>query len=116
VTNTLGDARAALTAALGVVGVPVHPYPPASLQPPCLVLLPGSPWFAPRGHVTLEVAAYATAVGVDAMPALEQLVVDTREALFAAGIAPQATEQPTINEDAGVMQARTPVTIRTNCH
>jgi hypothetical protein len=117
VTNALAGARTALSAALAPVGVPVHKYPPQALQPPCLVLLPGSPWIAPRGHVTLEIAAYAAAVGgADAMAALEQLVEDTRDALFTAGVAPQNTEQPTLTDDAGVMQARTPVTIRTTCH
>lgn len=114
--NALTDARTTVAAALGSLGVPVHSYPPSSVQPPAVVLLPGSPWIVPRGAVSLEIAAYANAAGgLDAYTQLEGLVEAVRTALWAAGLAPGDTDQPRMNDDAGVVEARTSMTIRTTC-
>ncbi len=104
-------------AALGGVGVPVHPYPPQSLSAPCVVITPGSPWIVPRGHVTLEIVGYANSAGGPdaALTRLEDLVEKIRIALFSAQLAPQDTAQPVQETDAGVISAATPVTLRTAC-
>jgi len=115
-TAALTAARTNVAAALSSLQVPVHSYPPSAVQPPAVVLLPGSPWIVPRGTVTLEVVAYAaTAGGEDAYTGLEDLVEAIRAALWAAGLAPGDTDQPRLNDDAGVVEARTSMTIRTTC-
>jgi hypothetical protein len=116
--TALGDARGAVAAALAGLQVPVHEQPPQTVQPPCVVVLPGSPWIAPRGHVTLDVVAYANPAGgnATALTVLEQLVENIRAALYAAGLAPGDTDTPRTEIDAGVLSARTPTTLRTTCH
>lgn len=115
-TSPLTVARGEVAAALAGLPVPVHAFPPAALQPPCVVLFPGSPWIATRGHVTLEITAYANPVGgVDALTALEDLVEGIRAALWAAGLGPGDTDQPRSETDAGALSATTPVTLRTTC-
>jgi hypothetical protein len=96
----------------------VFDQPPQALQPPCVVLLPGSPWITPRGAVHLDVVAYANpaAGNASALTRLEELVEAVRGGLFANGLAPGDTDQPTTGPDAGVLSARTPTTVRTTCH
>lgn len=105
-------------AALAGVGVPVHINPPQALQPPCVVLQPGSPWIRPRGQVTIDVVAFANPAGgtSSALDRLETLVENIRGGLFAAGLAPGDTEPPRTETDAGVLSATTPTTLRTTCH
>ena len=65
----------------------------------------------------MEVVAYANPVGgADALTALENLVESVRGALFASGLAPGDTDQPTVDAEANALSARTPITIRTTCH
>jgi len=115
--TALGDARIAVAAALADVGVPVHPAPPQALQPPCVVLLPGSPWIEPRGHVNLDVVVYANPSGgnASAIAVLEQIVERVRAALHAATIVYGNTEPPATELEAGVLSARTPTRTRTTC-
>jgi hypothetical protein len=115
--TALGDARQAVAASLADVGAPVFDQPPGSLQPPCVVLLPGQPWIVPRGGVTLDVVAYANPAGGNstALTVLEGLIEAVRGALWAHGLAPGETGQPIFDPDAGVLSASTPVTIRTVC-
>jgi hypothetical protein len=115
-TAALTSARNNVADALASVGAPVHRFPPSAVQPPAVVLLPGSPWIAPRGTVALEVVAYATAAGGDdSYTALEDLVEAIRNALWAAGLAPGDTGTPRVSDDAGVIEARTLMSIRTTC-
>jgi hypothetical protein len=116
--NPLTESRRTVAAALAGIGVTVHDQPPGNLVAPCVVLLPGGPWIAARGHVTLDIVAYANpAAGNDqALNRLEDTVYDIREALFAAGMAAGDTETPRLDNTAGVLSATTPITIRTTCH
>jgi len=119
--TALGDARvavkAALAATLNGMGVPVFDQPPGSLQPPCVVLLPGQPWIVPRGQVTLDVVAYANpaAGNQTALTRLEELVEGVRGALWDHGLAPGETGRPESDPEAGTLSATTPVTIPTVC-
>ena len=115
--SALGDARVEVAAALIAVGVPVHDQPPATLQPPCVVVVPGSPWIVPRGAVTFDVLAYANPSGGNstALTRLEDLVEAIRGGLWAAGLAPGETQPPEFNPDSGALSASTPVTLRTVC-
>lgn len=116
--SALSRAREAVALALADIGVPVHDQPPQSLQPPCVVLLPGDPWITPRGAVHLEAAAYTNpaAGNAAALTRLEDIVEAIREALWAAGLAPGDTGAPVPDPEAGTLSARTPVTLRTTCH
>jgi hypothetical protein len=115
--SALGDARAKVVAALASVGVPVFGQPPGALQPPAVVLLPGGPWIAPRGQVTLEVVCYANpaAGNTSALTQLEDMVEAVRGALWAAGLAPGDTDRPVTDSEAGALSALTAVTLRTAC-
>ena len=116
--SALSAARETVAAALAGVGVPVFDQPPASLQPPCVVLIPGSPWIRPRGDVTLEIVAHANPASgnTHALTDLEDLVEAVRNSLWAAGLAAGDTDPPEVNPDAGAITARTPITVRTKCH
>jgi len=116
--SALGGARLAVAAALADVGVPVFDQPPGSLQPPCVVLLPGQPWIASRGHVTLDVVAYANPAGGNStsLTVLEDIIEAVREALARAVLPYGETDPPTFDPDAGALSARTPVTLRTTCY
>lgn len=116
--TALAGARQTVAAALAVVGVPVHDQPPGSLQAPCVVIIPGSPWIAPRGQVTLEIQAYANPAGGNhtALTRLEDLIEAIRGGLWAAGLAPGETDPPRSDPDNGVLYASTPVTLRTTCY
>jgi hypothetical protein len=115
--TALGDARGQVAGALAALDVPVFDQPPGNLQPPCVVVLPGSPWIAIRGRVTLDVVAYANpASGNDtALTALEGIVESVRAGLNAAQISYGDTDPPTFDPDAGWLSARTPVNLRTTC-
>ena len=116
--TALGDARTRVATALAGLGVPVFDQPPQTVQPPCVVLLPGSPWITPRGNVTLEVALYVNPAAGNALALTrqEELVEGVRNALWAAGLAPGDTDTPTPDPDNGVLVTRTPTTFRTTCH
>jgi hypothetical protein len=95
----------------------VHTYPPQAPQPPCVLLLAGSPWIEPRGHVNLDVVALANPAGgnVSASQQLEELVEKIRTGLNAAAIRYGNTEPPATEIDAGVLSARTPTVYRADC-
>jgi pimeloyl-ACP methyl ester carboxylesterase len=116
--TALGDARAKVAAALVTVGVPVFAQPPGSLQPPCIVLIPGSPWIAPRGRVTLDVVAYANPAGGNstALDKLEDLVERLRFDLAVAELPYGDTDPPTFDPDSGWLSARTATNLRTTCN
>ena len=120
--TALGDARVevknALTPTLNGLGVPVFDQPPGSIQPPCVVIVPGRPWIAPRGAVNLEIVAYSNpaAGNTHALTDLEGMVEAVRDGLWVHGLAPGDTDPPEVNPDAGLISARTPVTLRTACH
>ncbi len=114
--SAIGDARNAVQAALGGLGVPVHPFPPGSVSGPCVVIQAGSPWITPRGLVALELVAYASPSGgnAPAITRLENLTEAIREALWSAGLAPGDTDTPVADGES--LSATTSVTLRTTCH
>jgi hypothetical protein len=116
--SALSSARTAVAAALAGVGVPVFDQQPGSVQPPCLVLVPGRPWIVPRGAVNVEIVAHANPASgnSNALTDLEDLVEAVRNGLWAAGLAPGDTDPPEVDSGAGSITARTPVTVRTDCH
>jgi hypothetical protein len=120
--NPLTGARAVIAAALAqssdLAGVPVHDFPPATIAGACVVLWPGEPWLVPRGHVTIDVTAYAaTAAGnSNALSRLEDLVTGIRSALFAAALSAGDVSAPRYVAEAGHVHATIPVRIRTSCN
>lgn len=103
--------REMLTAALADIGVPVL-SPPTAGTPPCVVLVPGSPWREPVAQGSDRVAVDVTLVTGSApgqLRVLEDLEEAVRAALTAAsGVLLQATDQPRIDSDMGHMSAVIP--------
>jgi hypothetical protein len=58
-TAPIEGVRAHVATALASLGVPVWTYPEGSVQPPCVLLLPGSPYRDPTAAWT------STTVGID---------------------------------------------------
>lgn len=110
-SGPLTQARQKVADALADVTVPVLPHMPRAAPPPCVIVTPGNPWVEVRGTVTFDVIVVAAAYG---WTQLEDTVAEVRDALWAAGIAPGPTNQPT--SDASTVSASTPVTLRTSCH
>lgn len=122
-TNPLTDARATIAAALAAMadleGVPVHDSPPGTVAgPAAIVLWPGEPWLVPRGHVTIDVTAYAgTAAGTGAALArLEDLIATIRVALYTAALSAGDVSAPRYVAEAGHVHATIPVRLRTTCN
>jgi hypothetical protein len=115
--TALGRARGVVAGALTDLGVPVHDQPPDTLQPPCVVVLPGGPWLDAAGHAALEVVAYANPAGGNssALTKLEELIEAVRGALRAGGIGVHDTDRPQANPDGGVLSATTHVTLMVRC-
>jgi hypothetical protein len=115
--TALGQARERVAGALTGLGVPVHDQPPNSLQPPCVVVLPGDPWLDASGHASLEVVAYANPAGgnASALTRLEELVEALRGALRAAGLGHGDSSRPQANPDGAVLSSTTPVTLLVRC-
>jgi hypothetical protein len=104
-------------AALASVGVPVHLTPPQAVQPPCVVLVPGSPWLDSAGHASLEVVAHVsqTAGNEAALASLEDLVESIRDGLRAAAVGVHDTDQPRANTDGGTLSVTTYTTLMIRC-
>ena len=118
-TSPLTAARTRVADALTGVGVPVFDQPPGSPpQPPHVLIVPGNPWIAPGGHVTLEVVCVANPAGGNAaaLDRLEQLVHAVREALYAGQLAAGTVDPPTVDSTAGVLSCSMPVILRVSCH
>lgn len=109
------DAREHVAALLTAAGVPAQPYPPATLTPPCAVLLPGSPYLTPAqlGGVTvgLEVRLVVTAAGPDAPAALDALTEAAARALAAAGVPTGPVPAPVADADAGYLSLTIPTEV-----
>lgn len=118
-SNPLTGARERVAAALASVSVPVHDHPPGSTPTaPCVVLLPGTPWIQPKGHVTLDVLCYANPAGGNtaALDRLESLVHEVRDALYSAALAAGDVSPPRGDSSPGVLSCSMPVTLRVSCH
>lgn len=116
--NSLTEARAFVAGALAGIGVPVHDQPPSPIGPPCVVLFPGTPWLAPRGHVTFDLVCYAntTAGTPNALDRLETIVHAARDALYAAALSAGDVDPPRTDPLTGALSCSMPVTLRVSCH
>jgi hypothetical protein len=116
--SPLTGARTRVADALAGITVPVHSQPPATPNPPCVVLLPGTPWIQPKGHVTIDVVCHANPAGgnAPALDRLEALVHEVREALYAAQLAAGDVTPPEMTTLAGALSCSMPVTLRVSCH
>jgi hypothetical protein len=112
--NPLTQARTTAAEALRDLGVPVHGFLPATVQPPCVVILPRYPWMQPGGTVGLTVRAYANTAGGNeaALLRLEQLATDTAAALWAAGLAAQDVSAPDTTEQAWTVEIALSLRVR----
>ena len=113
-TAPLAGVRAAIATALSGLGVPVHTYPPGTVSPPCVLLVPGSPYLDPgTGWGTSEVGIDVRIVvnasaGPDAMERLDALVDAAVAALVTAKVGVQSVGAPTTSDDSGVVVADIP--------
>lgn len=107
-------AREALAATLAGVGVPVHAYPPPSVQPPAVVLIPGEPYLS--GYTlragTARIGLQVQCVTADtAAQSLDDLVWAVFAALTAAGYPAGSIPPPRHDTSTGTLVARIPVTM-----
>jgi len=109
---TLGLVRWAVPTDLQGYNVQIFPSIPSTLQPPCVVIFPGSPWRTPTS-VTLDVRCYVALPqgGTTALASLEQLVEDVRRTLTVAGLHPSEVDRPQVNPDAHTLHADIPLTL-----
>jgi hypothetical protein len=91
-STAIAGVRAHIATALGSLGVPVHTYPEGGVQPPCALLLPGSPYRDPgTGWDTVSVGIDVRIVvndgaGLDAQATLDSLIDAACDALTSAGV------------------------------
>ena len=100
-TAPLAGVRAHIATALAGLGITVHTYPEGQVQPPCILLMPGSPYRDPSA------AWDSTAVGIDvriivndglglnAQATLDAYIDAACDALAAASVQVEAVGPPT---------------------
>lgn len=92
--------------------MPVHAYPPGTLSPPVIAVLPGDPyWEGPTllgGVHRVTLRAYVVASNPRALDDLLDQVV---AALIAAGLPPDSLPAPDTNADTGHLSAEVSVPI-----
>ena len=91
-TTAIAGVRAHIASALSTLGVEIHTYPEGSVQPPCALLLPGSPYRdGGTGWDTVTVGidvriVVADGVGLNAQSTLDALVDAACDALASANV------------------------------
>ena len=91
-TTAIAGVRAHLATALATLGVTVHTYPEGAVQPPCVLLLPGSPYRDPGtawDQVTVGIDVRIVVndgAGLGAQATLDALVDAACDALASAGV------------------------------
>lgn len=108
-SGAIAEVRAHIASALSGVGVPVHTYPPGSVQPPCVLLMPGSPYLQPGAawgsvNVGVNVRVVANdAYGPDGVASLDELLEAVLDALVAAeGVNVDSVSEPFADTEQGV--------------
>ena len=90
-TTALPGVRAHIASALSSIGVPVHTYPEGAVQPPCVLLLPGSPYRDPStawDSVTVGIdvrVIVSDGLGLNAQSTLDALIDAVCDALTTNG-------------------------------
>jgi len=101
--------RSSIATALGAAGRVVYAYPNTNFTPPCLVLVPSSPYIEPKAiggagnrlHVNYDITAIVSAADNQAALAnMEGLMLDVLNAL-PDGTSCGTWSQPVPNEVAG---------------
>lgn len=114
--TALAEARSALATALADIGVAVHTYPPQTVAPPCVFLVPGNPyldpgvsWGAIQVAIDVRIVVSASA-GPAAMERLDALVDGAVAALLAAQVIVGAVGAPTVDPDSAAIVVDIPTT------
>ena len=110
----LADVRAEIATALADLGVPVHAYPPATVSPPAIILLPGptyldpgATWGSPQVGIDVRVLVSSSA-GPAAMERLDNLIDSAVAALLSAGLQVAAVTSPAVDPDSAAIVADIP--------
>lgn len=111
------EARQLVADTLKPLGVAVSAYPPPTSVPPCVLILPGSPYRESHALTTtrlrfeLNVIVNATS-GADSAATLDDLLDQTFALLRAAGVQLEDTwvERPE-SVDPGLLQASIPIVV-----
>lgn len=113
---SIAGVRAAIATGLSGLGVPVHAYPPQTLAPPCIVLIPGSTYLNPgaawgQNEIGLDVRVLvSSSAGPAAMERLDDLVDGVVAALIAADVAVGPVNGPTVDQDSAAIVVDIPTT------
>jgi hypothetical protein len=112
----ISEVRAAIATALADLGVAVHAYPPGTVSPPCIVLLPGptyldpgASWGSPQVGIDVRVLVSSSA-GPAAMERLDDLVDGAVAALLGAGVQVTAVPGPSVDPDSAALVVDIPTT------
>jgi len=114
--SALAGVRAYVAAALSGVDVSVHTYPPATVSPPCVVLVPGSPYLDPgtgwgSATVALDVRIMVnSAAGATSAQRMDDLIDTVVAALLAAQVQVQSVPPPTADPDSSTLVVDIPTT------
>ncbi len=121
---TLNSVRTALATAIAGAGYKVHRYPPATVTPPAVVIVPDDPYLSAEvigSGGNLWAVAFELIVAVAALDneaqliQLENITVDVVRAL-PRGTALGPIQRPTVEEvgPSSLLTTRIPVTVRAN--
>jgi len=112
----LAEVRGEIVTALANLGVAVHAYPPGTVSPPAVVLMPGTTyldpgatWGSPQVGIDVRILVSSSA-GPAAMERLDSLIDSTVAALIGAGLQVAAVTSPTVDPDSAALVVDIPTT------
>lgn len=114
----IDQAREYVAELLSPLGIPVHPYPPATVAAPAAVVVPDDPYYTPTtlaaGPATIGLAVrliVSAAAGIDSQRTLDALIIAAASLLAGtpAALAPVPAVRP--DPDTATLTAELPITI-----
>lgn len=114
--GAISDVRAHVASALSGLDVTVHGRTPSTVAPPCVVLVPGSPYVEPGASwgtrdVSLTVRIVVNAAsGVSSADRMDDLIDAVVDALAVADVQVGSVPAPDMQEDPAVLTVDIPTT------
>ena len=117
-TTTRQEVAAML--ATNLSGVTVYDAAPHTVGAPCAAVMfsDSGQWIATMGNVHMAVGCFVSNSADNSTVAtnLEQLVYDTRQAIWASGLTPGEVDKPDNLSDMGALVAFVPIMVRADCN